>query len=62
MKLPPVKPCFVFASINGPLRNMFILWELFQMCESTDVIRQKGDQKFVEALNNIRIEKAVDSI
>ena len=32
------------------------------MCESTDVIRQKGDQKFVEALNNIRIEKAVDSI
>ena len=30
------------------------------MCELTEVLRQKGDQIFIEILNNIRIGKATD--
>ena len=39
---------------------MFSLWELFQMCELTEVMRQKGDHKFIEIVSNIRIGKAID--
>ena len=31
------------------------------MCELTEIMRQKGDQKFIEILNNIRIGKVVDA-
>ena len=27
------------------------------MCELTEVMRKKGDHKFIEILNNIKIEK-----
>ena len=54
-QLPLVK-----SPINGPLGNMFSLWKLFQMCELTEVMGQKGDHKFIEILNNIRIGKATD--
>ena len=60
LQLPQVKSCFVFTPINGPLRDMFSLWEMFQMCELTEVMCQKGDHKFIEIINNIRIGKAID--
>ena len=60
LQLTPVKSYFVFTHINGPLGDMISLWELFQMCELTEVMRQKGDHKFIEILKNIRIGKTID--
>ena len=60
LQLPAVKSCFVFAPFKGPLGDMFSLWELFQMRELIEDMRQKGDQIFIEILNNIRIGKAID--
>ena len=36
------------------------MWELFVICELTDVKHQKDDQKFIDILNNVRIGKAID--
>ena len=60
LQLHAVKSCFVFTSINGPPGDMFSLRKLFQMCELTEVMHQKGDQKFIDIFNIIRIGKAID--
>ena len=36
------------------------MWELFVICELTDVKHQKDGQKFIDILNNVRIGKAID--
>ena len=32
LQLPPVKSSFVFPPMNGPLEDMFSLWQLFVKC------------------------------
>ena len=50
----------MFTPINIPLGDMFSLWELFQMCELTEVMCQKDYNKYIEIHNNVRIGKAID--
>ena len=42
----------MFTPTNIPLGDMFSLWELFQMCELSEVMCQKGYNKYVEIHNN----------
>lgn len=56
LQLPPVRAAYVFKPINMNFNNIN-LWSHFQMCELTEVMRQKGDLQFIPILNNIRIGK-----
>ena len=53
-QLPPVmaKPVF---STEGLLINVFKLWHNFKLAELTETMRQKGDNSFIDLLNEIRV-------
>ena len=58
LQLPPVQDYMVFEeSKTNPM--LIMLWHLFQMCELTEVVRQK-DPVFVNFLNNCRIGEITD--
>lgn len=35
-------------------------WQLFKIAELTEVIRQNGDETFIDLLNNIRADVVTD--
>ena len=51
--MPPIKAPQIFEFYNNEFGDSFNLWSLFVMVELTEVMRQKGDQNFVNILNNI---------
>ena len=51
--MPPIKAPQIFEFYNNGFGDSFNLWSLFVMVELTEVMRQKGDQNFVNILNNI---------
>ena len=53
-QLPPVLQRPVFADYYDELFNIYHLWREFQMCELTEVMRQKGDTRLIKLLNNLR--------
>ena len=57
LQLPPIKIPQIFEPYNNGFGNFLNLWSLFVMAELTEVMRQKGDENFVNILNNIRIGK-----
>ena len=57
LQLPPIKTPQIFESYNNGFGDFSNLWSLFVMAELTEVLRQKGDENFVNILNNIRIGK-----
>ena len=57
LQLPPIKFCQIFVSYNNGFGDFLNLWSLFVMAELTEKMRQKGDENFVNILNNIRIGK-----
>ena len=61
MQLPPVRAQYVFVPPPGPFGNIFSLWSTFKMCELTQVMRQRGDNVFIDLLNNIRVGKLTES-
>jgi nucleoside-triphosphatase THEP1 len=55
-QIRPVFARFVFQELNSdPIQALVgnVLWELFQMFELTEVMRQKGDLDFINALNSM---------
>ena len=61
MQLPPVKGCRVFQeNDSNPMLTIDMLWRYFEMCELTEVVRQK-DPVFVNLLNNCRIGDITDN-
>ena len=54
-QLPPVLQKPVYAEFYDQLYNIFPLWRNFQMCELTEVMRQRGDSILIDLLNNVRI-------
>jgi nucleoside-triphosphatase THEP1 len=55
-QIRPVFARFVFQELSSdPIQALIgnVLWEIFQMFELTEVMRQKGDLKFINALNNM---------
>ncbi|XP_066911767.1 uncharacterized protein [Clytia hemisphaerica] len=53
-QLPPVFGGPVFT-LNGFVINLLKLWRQFKFAELNEVMRQQGDNTFVNLLNNIRI-------
>ncbi|XP_015125653.1 ATP-dependent DNA helicase PIF2-like, partial [Diachasma alloeum] len=62
-QLPPVKDKPIYSPPNsGPLSALsdILLWEEFKFFELTEVMRQKDDKIFVDALNNLARGKMTD--
>ena len=55
LQLPPIKAPQIFKPYNNGFGDFFNLWSLFSMAELTEVMRQKGDEDFVNILNDIHI-------
>ena len=53
-QLPPVmgKPVF---DAHGFVESLLKLWDNFKIAELTEVMRQQGDNEFIDLLNNIRV-------
>lgn len=54
-QLPPVRGNKVFKSFKDSFLNMCHPWHHFNFFELTEVMRQQGDNEFIELLNNIRV-------
>ena len=57
LHFPTIKSPQIFEPYNNGFGDLFNLWSLFVKVELTEVMRQKGDENFVNILNNIRIGK-----
>ena len=57
LQLPPIKAPKIFEPYNNGFGDLFNLWSLFVMTELTGVMRQKGNEKFVNIVNNICVGK-----
>ena len=56
-QLPPINKRPIFAEYKDAMLNISPLWRLFRMIELTEVMRQKGDDVFIQLLNKVRIGK-----
>ena len=54
-QLPPVRVLFVFSQYDSVFGSIFQLWDLFKICELTEVMRQKGDPLLIDILNAARV-------
>ena len=54
LQLPPVRARPVYAEYNNSWQNLDPLWETFEIAEPTEVMRQRGDDKFIDLLNHVR--------
>ena len=59
-QLPPIQQRPVFAEYSDQMLNIAHCWRYFKIAELTEVMRQKGDQTFIDVLNNIRQGKITD--
>ena len=50
-QFPPVRVSFVFSPYDSVFGSIFQLWDLFKMCELTEVMRQQGGPFFIDILN-----------
>ena len=60
-QFPPVLQRPVFADYFDEIFNIYHLWKIFKMCELTEVMRQKGDSRLIDLLNNIRVGKLTEN-
>ena len=57
LQVPPTKAPQIFEPYNNGFGDFLNLCSLFLMAELTEVMRQKGDENFVNILNNNRLVK-----
>ena len=59
LQLPPVMGKPVYVTVDGCVsleRHLGLhLWRMFQFAELTEVMRQRGDTKFIDLLNKMRV-------
>ena len=59
LQLPPVMGKPVYATVDSCdslQRHLALnLWRMFQFAELTEVMKQRGDTKFIDLLNKIRV-------
>ena len=60
-QLPPVRGKYVFAVVEDPVSQLYHFWHLFQMVELVEVVRQQGDNQFIQLLNNLRVGNVSDN-
>jgi len=56
-QLPPIGAKPVYAEYNNCWQNFAGLWRLFKIAELTEVMRQRGDSRLIDLLNNVRLGK-----
>ena len=61
LQLPPVRAKPLYAEYNGSWQNLVSLWNVFEIAELTEVMRQRGDGNFIDLLNHVRIAELNDS-
>ena len=44
----------MYSDYNDEWQNLVHLWKMFKLAELTEVMRQKGDDTFIDLLNNVR--------
>ena len=49
--MAPVRALFVFSQYDSIFGSIFQLWDLFKMCDLTEIMRQQGGPLFIENLN-----------
>ena len=54
LQLPPVRTRPVYAEYKNTWHNLDSLWGLFEIAELTEVMRQQGDNNFINLLNHVR--------
>ena len=54
-QLPPIKGGTIFSLFPDVILNIDHCWRHFKIVELTEVMRQRGDQVFIDILNNIRV-------
>ena len=54
LQLPPVRARQVYVEYKNTWLNLDSLWELFEIPEFTEVMRQRGDNNFINLLNHVR--------
>ena len=59
-QLPPVRGQKVFLPSHEELLNLCHPWQHFQFCELTEIMRQQGDNIFIDLLNNARTGVVTD--
>ena len=57
-QLPPIQS--IYSDYNDEWQNLVHLWKMFKLVELTEVMRQKGDDTFIDLLNNVRTESIND--
>ena len=55
LQLPPVRAKPVYAEYNDSWQKFLSLWNLFEISELSEVMRQRGDGNFIDLLNHVRI-------
>ena len=50
-QFPPMKASYVFSRYDSAFCRIFQLWNLLQMCELTEVVRQQGGPLFIDISN-----------
>ncbi|XP_078375419.1 uncharacterized protein LOC144658809 isoform X2 [Oculina patagonica] len=61
LQLPPIKQKPIFSSYANDTYNLSHPWHEFKMVELDQIMRQKGDQAFIELLNRLRVGKTTES-
>ena len=51
----------IYAEYNDSWQNLMSLWNLFEISELTEVMRQRGDGNFIDLFNHMRIAELNDS-
>lgn len=56
LQLPPIRSASVYIKNNSAFGSLFDFWQLFLLCELTEVMRQPGDKKFIDPLNTVKLK------
>ena len=54
-QLPPIQQRTIYAEYKDVWLNLSPLWRLFRIAELHEVMRQKGDNVFIDLLNKVRV-------
>ena len=57
-QLPTIQARPIYSDYNDERQNIVHLWRMFKLAELTEVMRQKGDDTFIDLLNNVRTESS----
>ena len=53
LQLPSVRARPLYAEYDNSLQNLDALWDIFEVAELTEVMRQCSNDKFIDLLNPV---------